>query len=353
MLTPVHVSRILELAETEGTQRDYMLLLTMSLTGLSRGEIVGEERPRAKYYPDVYLKTRSKDKLRLRREAFQQLMQGKVSEVEQGRLLIRLTPNRKQIEEISSDPSLPGLRIENLKGDSILVTEKFGKPRTVKLESVLAQKLAKYIGNKKEGRIFPVGAGGVYKIIRKYGRDAGIPFPVKPSMFEVFHQKFQFVGIPDLLKMNPFTSEFVVARTKEETEEIEWKLHISDPIEFCESMVAFANRGGGVILVGVDNNGSIRGLPDVNLAEIEEKLTNYNHEYCDPRVFFKVAEVKVDDKTVVIVEVREGMDKPYWLKDRGFMIRSGSSDRIMKRSQVVSEILRAHGFVQKYPASSS
>lgn len=346
VLTPAQVNRMLELAESEDTLRNYLLLLTMALTGLSRGEIVGVERPRLRWKLSKYLKTRTQAKGRLREEVLQQLMEGRVSEVEQGRRLIRLTPDKKAVQEIALDPSLSGLRIENLKGDSILVTEKFGKPRTVKLEPVLSQKLAKYIGDKKEGRIFPIGGDTVYKIIRKHGKAAGIPFPLKPRMLEDFHEKYQFVGIADLLRLNPFTAEFVEARTKEENEEVEWKLRISEPIEFCETMVAFANRAGGVILIGVDVDGSIHGSPHVNLAEIEDKLTNFNNEYCDPRVFFKVAEVKVQDKTVVVVEVKEGVDKPYWLKDRGFVIRSGSSDRIMKRSQVVSEILRAYGLAR-------
>ena len=330
-----------ELAESQN-QRDYLLLLTMALTGFSRGEITGLEHPRRSWTLPRYLKTETQSKAREREENFHQLMEGKVPEIERGRTVIRLSSNRKYVMEIALDPSLPGLRIEDFKGDSILVTEKFGNPRTVKLEPFLSQKLSKFIGERKEGRIFPISDTYLYYIVRKYGKAALIPFPVNPSLFEVFYEKYEIIGIPALLGLSPFTPEFVEARTKEENEEVEWKVRVADPLEFCETMVAFANRTGGIILVGVDDDGAIQGLPHVDLAEIEGKLTNYNHEFCDPRVFFKVAEVKVYGKIVVVVEVREGVDKPYWLKNKGFVIRSGSSDRIMTRTQVVSEILRGY-----------
>jgi predicted HTH transcriptional regulator len=91
-------------------------------------------------------------------------------------------------------------------------------------------------------------------------------------------------------------------------------------------------------LLGVDKKGVIQGVQEA-LADIELKITNFVHEWCDPHVFFKASAVEVEGKTVAVVEVKEGVDKPYWLKEKGFMIRNGSSDRIMKRSEVITTIL--------------
>jgi len=41
--------------------------------------------------------------------------------------------------------------------------------------------------------------------------------------------------------------------------------------------------------------------------------------------------LKVQGKDVLVLEVKEGSAKPYWLKNRGPMMRSGSNDRLMTR----------------------
>jgi ATP-dependent DNA helicase RecG len=144
--------------------------------------------------------------------------------------------------------------------------------------------------------------------------------------------------LTDVLGIAEVTPEFVKARTKEEDEETEWKVRIAEPKEFCETLVSFANRIGGIVLLGVNKEGNIQGVQEP-LAEIELKITNFNHEWCDPHVVFKVSAVEVERRNVAVIEVKEGVDKPYWLKEKGFMIRNGSSDRIMKRSEVIAAIL--------------
>jgi ATP-dependent DNA helicase RecG len=131
-------------------------------------------------------------------------------------------------------------------------------------------------------------------------------------MFEKFYEKYELV-LANVVGITEVTPEFVLARIKEETEEVEWKVRIGEPKEFCETLVSFANRIGGVILLGVDKEGVIQGVED-SLVDIELKITNFIHEWCDPHILFKASAAEVEGKTVIVVEVKEGVDKPYWLK---------------------------------------
>lgn len=330
---------MLELAENDvKSPEDYPLLLTMALTGLSRAEIVGDERPRSQFTIDQFPRARKEDERKLRASVLQHLIEGKVSLVEVGQRTFRFSPNRKMIKVTSSDLRLPGLKVQDLHGDSITIKERSGrKPKSITLHPFLSQKLRKFITGRTDGRIFPFSGDGVYKKTVKYGKLAQIPFIVHPRMFEKFHEKYQPV-LTSVLGITEVTPEFVLARIKEESEEIEWKGRLGDPRDFCETLVSFANRIGGVILLGVDKEGVIQGVQDA-LADIELKITNFIHEWCDPHILFKASTVEVEGKIVVVVDVKEGVDKPYWLKERGFMIRNGSSDRIMKRSEVIAAIL--------------
>jgi hypothetical protein len=190
LLTTTHVRRMLELAESDvKSPEDYPLFLTMALTGLGRGEIVGDERPRSQYPIDKFLRARNEKERTLRTSILQRLVEGKVSYVEDGQRTFRFSPNRKMIKITSSDPSLPGLRIEEFHGDSITIKERSGrKPHSITLHPSLSQMLRKYINGRTNGRIFPFSGDGVYKKTRQYGTLAQIPFVVHPRMFERFQR---------------------------------------------------------------------------------------------------------------------------------------------------------------------
>ncbi len=117
-----------------------------------------------------------------------------------------------------------------------------------------------------------------------------------------------------------------------ESETLEFKLEVGkNHRELVETMVAFANSRGGAILLGVDDDGEIKGIPDSELQKIEEKITNITREFCDPTVQFKTTRLLIQERNIVVVEVPEGSAKPHWLKNRGPMTRSGSTDRVMSR----------------------
>ena len=117
-----------------------------------------------------------------------------------------------------------------------------------------------------------------------------------------------------------------------ENETTEFKLEIpKNHMEFAETMVAFSNLRGGLILLGIDEHGEVKGLQDADATKMEERIQNFSREFCDPAVKFTLRKVDLEGKAVIAVEIPEGSAKPYWLKNHGPMIRSGSTDRVMSR----------------------
>jgi len=117
-----------------------------------------------------------------------------------------------------------------------------------------------------------------------------------------------------------------------ENETTEFKVEISkNHLEFAETMVAFSNLRGGLILLGIDEHSEVKGVQDSDPVKLEERIQNFSREFCDPPVKFTLKKVDLQGKSVFVVEIPEGSTKPYWLKNRGPMIRSGSTDRLMSR----------------------
>ncbi|MCJ7761566.1 ATP-binding protein, partial [Candidatus Bathyarchaeota archaeon] len=107
----------------------------------------------------------------------------------------------------------------------------------------------------------------------------------------------------------------------------------SDEHRILDTMVAFANTTGGTILVGVKDDGEISGIHK-SIEEIEETLTNWVSEKCDPRPAYSFHHIDTDGKTVVLLDVQTGPNRPYQDVDRGFFVRRGASNRQARRSEV-------------------
>ena len=110
-----------------------------------------------------------------------------------------------------------------------------------------------------------------------------------------------------------------------ETENIEFKSQFTD--DLYKEIIAFANTDGGVVYVGVDNEGRAVGLTDVD--EEYTRITNGIRDAIMPDVTMFV-QYAIQENKVVRVTVGEGANKPYYLKSKGLkpsgvFVRQGAS----------------------------
>ncbi len=110
-----------------------------------------------------------------------------------------------------------------------------------------------------------------------------------------------------------------------ENERIEYKSQVSD--EIYKEIIAFANTDGGVIYIGIDDQGNVTGIADVD--ETYTRITNGIRDAIQPDVTMFVRYVLQEDR-VIRMEVGEGSYKPYYLKSKGLKpsgvyIRQGTS----------------------------
>jgi hypothetical protein len=123
-----------------------------------------------------------------------------------------------------------------------------------------------------------------------------------------------------------------------ENERVEFKLNTNNEDDLLETIVAFANKFGGIILIGVDDNGEIKGFEWKKEKEgepLKDWLSKKIRGRCDPSsIDFDVKEIYLREKPLTLIEVKEGKNKPYLLKDKCPYIRVGSTDRCMTREEL-------------------
>lgn len=110
-----------------------------------------------------------------------------------------------------------------------------------------------------------------------------------------------------------------------ESERVEYKSQMIDDI--YKEVIAFANTDGGVIYIGIDDQGNLTGIDNVD--DTYTRLTNGIRDAIQPDVTMFVRYVLQENK-VIRIEVGEGSYKPYYLKSKGMKpsgvyVRQGAS----------------------------
>ena len=128
---------------------------------------------------------------------------------------------------------------------------------------------------------------------------------------------------------------------KGEGEHVEFKLKSNHPEKIVREVVAFANTGGGKLLIGIGDDKSIKGLKDVE--EDEYALTKAINTYIYPKLNFRSERIAISsDRDVLVMTIPRSIDKPHYVIDaagnRQAYIRV--EDKSIQASREMKEIMR-------------
>lgn len=124
---------------------------------------------------------------------------------------------------------------------------------------------------------------------------------------------------------------------------LDFKKTISNCEKIAKTLVAFANNRGGKLLIGVADDGSIKGVK----AEEEEKymISKAAHQFCKPAIEPYFEEYVVDDKLVLMVNIPKSDTKPHYaLDDDGkWWVYFRVQDKSVLASKILIDVLKKDG----------
>ena len=126
----------------------------------------------------------------------------------------------------------------------------------------------------------------------------------------------------------------------------EFKREYTDEIK--KAVIAFANTRGGEVLIGVEDDGTVIGVPDVDGTML--KVTNALRDSIKPDItmFLMCEKREIDGKDVVAASVQKGAACPYYLaakglRPEGVFVRQGASTVPATGSAILKMIKETDG----------
>src|SRR5690625_2243519 len=96
---------------------------------------------------------------------------------------------------------------------------------------------------------------------------------------------------------------------------LEYKRDLSSTDGFLRTVVAFANTGGGIVLIGVeDETRHITGVADPHA--LQERAANLIHDGVAPRVLPDMEILAYRNEQVLSVQIHPSSLRPHCLRDR-------------------------------------
>ena len=116
----------------------------------------------------------------------------------------------------------------------------------------------------------------------------------------------------------------------------DFKMRIDDSKKIARTLAAFANSDGGRLLIGVKDNGQIAG---VNFDEEIHMLDAAAKMYCKPNVEYIIQAWKVENRTVLEVNIEASSKKPHTAinEENEWKIYIRHDDRILPAPAVLKE----------------
>jgi len=129
-----------------------------------------------------------------------------------------------------------------------------------------------------------------------------------------------------------------------ESKNVEFKENLPEKsIKYMKSVVAFANGTGGKIIFGIaDKTREVVGFDKEEVFKKMDAIANAVSDSCEPAIIPDITFQTVDGKTIIVAEISEGRQRPYYIKalgrEGGVYVRVAGTTRLADE-YMVKELL--------------
>ncbi|TEN61530.1 ATP-dependent DNA helicase RecG [Pseudomonas aeruginosa] len=141
------------------------------------------------------------------------------------------------------------------------------------------------------------------------------------------------------------TTELIDILSRGEDSRHQFKADITNADALAAEIVAFSNTTGGRIFIGVNDDGSVRGLSAADVARLNQLVANAASQNVRPAVNPLTENVPHPAGTVLVVTLAEGINKPYMDKNGAIWVKNGSDKRRATSREEIQRLFQQAGLV--------
>jgi predicted HTH transcriptional regulator len=125
-----------------------------------------------------------------------------------------------------------------------------------------------------------------------------------------------------------------------ESSKVQFKERMPHPDSLAHELIAFSNSKGGIIVFGVnDKTGRLNGLSFDTIQQINQQIVNVASQKVYPPVYLVTETITVNDNQLLVVNVEEGLSKPYKDSNGTIYVKNGSDKRKVTSNDEIARLL--------------
>lgn len=121
----------------------------------------------------------------------------------------------------------------------------------------------------------------------------------------------------------------------------QFKVNFHNPEQVAAEIVAFLNGSGGRIFIGVSDDGTVAGLSNDDIRRINQLLTNSATQNIRPPASISTQNIRVEEKIIMVVDVPDGLNKPYCDNEGRFWVKNGADKRKVTSPEELQRLFQA------------
>jgi ATP-dependent DNA helicase RecG len=141
------------------------------------------------------------------------------------------------------------------------------------------------------------------------------------------------------------TAELLEIVSRDEDSKHQFKANVTNETSLGQEMVAFSNSGGGLIFIGVSNDGTFSGLRRDDMGRLNQLVSNAASQQVRPPINPRTENIATPNGLVMLVFVPNGVSKPYMDKNGVIWVKSGSDKRKATSREEVQRLYQSAGLI--------
>ncbi|MCI5149104.1 MAG: ATP-dependent DNA helicase RecG [Candidatus Electrothrix sp. MAN1_4] len=123
------------------------------------------------------------------------------------------------------------------------------------------------------------------------------------------------------------TSELLEIIARDEDSRHQLKADVTNETSLAQEMIAFSNTLGGMLIIGVADDGTVAGLTREDMGRLSNLISNAASQQVKPPINPITENFSLDGGLVKVVHISKGISKPYMDRNGVIWVKSGDDKR--------------------------